>query len=157
MKVEGFKTIRVVHAVILCALALSCPASAQELPGNHRASVRDLIVRLGLADEARHALDTRIYALRDARPEVHGEFWVEFMASVRSDRLLDSLTVYFVERISEADVDRLAALAASPEGLEALRAWTAALPGAVELRAGWEAEIGERIAAELIKSGYDPP
>ena len=141
---------RVVTCVVLCMPG--CLAQAQD----HPARVRDLVVRLGLADEARHALDTRIYALRDARPEVYGEFWVEFMSTVRTGKLLDALTAHFVGVLSETDVDRLLAFTADPNGLETLRAWTRALPGAVTLRAAWEQEVAEKLKAELERNGYPP-
>jgi sigma54-dependent transcription regulator len=141
------------YLLFLAAVFIPQIASAQD----HTARVRELITRLGLTDEARYAVDARIYALRDARPDVHGEFWVEFMATMRTTPLLDTLAVYFAERLSETDVERLSLLAASPGGLQALRTWTSALPEATRLRASWEAEIEVRIAAELSRRGYAPP
>lgn len=136
---------RVVTCVVLCMPG--CLAQAQD----HPARVRDLVVRLGLVDEARHALDTRIYALRDARPDVFGEFWVEFMATVRTDRLVDSLTAHLATSLTETDARALEHFAATPAGLDALRALTRAAPEVAAFQHQWRAGIDRRLNDELAK------
>ncbi len=147
MKAQRFKTLRVFVGIVFLTLAIVNPARAQD----HPARVRDLVVRLGLADEARHALDMHIYALREARPDVFGEFWVEFMSTVRTDRLVDSLTAHLAASLTESDARALEHFAATPDGLDALRAWTRAAPEVAALKVQWRAGIDQRLNDELAK------
>lgn len=154
MKAQRFKTLRVSGIrFVLLALALTWatgPAFAQD----HPARVRALVIQLGLADEARHQLESRIYTLREARPDVFGEFWVEFMATVRTQPLVDSLTSHFAGALTAEDVAALEQLAATQGGVKALKAWTAAMPEAAALAQHWRATVDRRLDEELAKLNH---
>ncbi len=137
--------------LLLLLSLFSVPAAAQD----HVADVRTLLQRTGIADEARHAIDARMYHLRDERKDVYGEFWVEFMATVRTDVLLDSLAAAMAPRLTERDVEALLKLTGTSEGAGALRAWTRAAPGLAAIIADWDAGIDRRLVEMLEASGYE--
>ncbi|MDZ4700702.1 MAG: hypothetical protein SH809_13415 [Rhodothermales bacterium] len=147
MKIQRFKTHWVFVELVFLTLVIAGPVQAQD----HPARVRDLVVRLGLVDQARHQLESHIYTLRDARPDVFGEFWVEFMSTVRTDRLVDTLTIHLAASLTENDARALEHFAATPDGLDALQALTRAAPEVAALLDQWRAGIDRRLDDELAK------
>ncbi|MEZ4700432.1 MAG: hypothetical protein R2834_08885 [Rhodothermales bacterium] len=143
------------YRLALVLALLLAPAAVPAFAQDHDSRVRDLLRQIGIVDEARHAVEQHLFALRDARQDVYGEFWVEFMSTVRPGRLLDALTTHFAARLTDDEIEALERLCEEPEGVEALRAWTGAMPEAAAIRVAWETRVDEELEAELAKRGYD--
>lgn len=145
-----------VTVLALCSLPAALAAQQPADPDAEKSTlVRQLLERMGAADQLVAAMEAGLPAQRAANPRIPAVFWDRFLAEARERRgeLVDSLVPIYTRTFTIDDLRAIVAFYDSPTGRRLLETQPALMREATALGQAWGSRIGAEIGRQLASEG----
>src|SRR5688500_4959134 len=101
MNIRSFFLSTLFFLVTLSALQAQGSSSSLE------DKVRELLVAMGSGNQIAQVLEPLVASMKQITPDVPDEFWDEFVASVRTDELIELIVPIYTENFTEEEIDAM--------------------------------------------------
>lgn len=130
-------------AVAACLLVSTGPCLA-EAPASE-ASVRELLDITDADKASAQMVAMLIPEMKKMVPDVPGQFWLDFVAEIKSEELLDLYIPIYRKHFTEREVRAAIAFYSSPEGQAFIRKQPVIIQESTTIGMAWGRTLAERV------------